>query len=68
MAVTVKISDDANALLEAYLGWKRLQDAGKSAERINKEDVASESVKWFVVENMPNALLKQLMRTDQKGA
>jgi len=57
MAVTTKLSDEANALLEIYLGWKRAR-----LERIDKEDAVADFVSAGVRTAMPVEILNLLIK------
>jgi hypothetical protein len=57
MAVTTKLSDEANALLEIYLGWRRAR-----LERIDKEDAVAEFVSAGVRAAMPLEVLDLLTK------
>ena len=55
MAVTTKLSEEANALLEIYLGWKRAR-----LERIDKEDAVAQFVCAGVRTAIPGDVLNML--------
>lgn len=62
MPVTVKVNDEANLFLEAFLGYKRAQGAtGPDGKRLAKEHVVSESIKNYVTSNMPASLVRSLI-------
>ena len=56
MAVTTKLSDEANALVEIYLGWRRAK-----LQRIDKEDAVSAFVTEGVRAALPPQVLELLM-------
>jgi len=57
MAVTTKLSEEANALLEIYLGWKRAR-----LERIDKEDAVAAFVCAGVRTAIPADVLDLLVQ------
>ena len=57
MAVTTKLSEEANALLEIYLGWKRAR-----LERIDKEDAVAAFVCAGVRTAIPADILDLLVQ------
>jgi hypothetical protein len=56
MAVTTRLNDEANALMEIYLGWMRAQK-----HRIDKGDAVSEFVSAGVRAAVPEHVLTVLM-------
>lgn len=56
MAVTTKLSDEANALVEIYLGWRRAQ-----RQRIDKGEAVSAFVSAGVRAAVPPDVLAMLL-------
>lgn len=48
MAVTTKLTDEANAMLEFYLGYKRM-----NGQRVDKEDAVAQFVAEGVRKHVP---------------
>lgn len=58
MATTARIKEDANALLEFYIGYKRM-----NGERIKKEDVVAQ----FITQGIRAALPPEALALFAKG-
>lgn len=60
MAVTTRLNDEANALMEIYLGWMRA-----NKQRIDKGDAVSKFVAAGVRAAVPEQVLTVLMTPPQ---
>ncbi len=63
MPVTVQIDDQANALVEAFVGHARSIAPGKRP-RVDKRDVVSAAVKEYVENHLPAAILRELSKAN----
>jgi hypothetical protein len=63
MAVTTKLQDEANDLLEFYLGHKRMK-----GERVNKEDAVAAFVTQGIRSALPKSVIAQFEKSRHKPA